>query len=145
MLEAGLAVIRLAALRVQMHPHPHLLTPIRHTPHTRLRCVRADFACALASARRQVGSDGRVFTRGAGGGEEVRLVDLMGRLGPDGATRLAALLLAAQPPGLTALDLRCTWAGKRREGLQRHASALRRCIGFVRGQGSGARDVKHRH
>ena len=55
-------------------------------------------------------SDGRVFTRGAGGGEEARLVDLVGCLGPDGATRLAALLLAVPPPGLTGLDLRCTGA-----------------------------------
>ena len=63
---------------------------------------------ARAPARRQVDSAGRVFTRGAGGGEEARLVGLGRRLGPDGATRLAALLLASPLPGLTALDLRCT-------------------------------------
>ena len=65
-----------------------------------------------APARRQVNGYGRVLTTGAGGGEEARLVDLGGRLGRDGATRLAALLLAAPPPGLTALDLRCTGAGR---------------------------------
>ena len=70
-----------------------------------------DRLIARAPARRQVDSAGRVFTRGARGGEEARLVDLGGGLGPDGATRLAALLLAASPPGLTALDLRCTGRG----------------------------------
>ena len=48
-----------------------------------------------------------MYTRGAGGGEEARLVDLREPLWLDGATRLAALLLAAPPAGLTALDLRC--------------------------------------
>ena len=53
----------------------------------------------------------RVFLRSAadGAGEEclVRL-DEQQRLGPAGAMRLAALLLAAPPPLLASLDLRCT-------------------------------------
>ena len=60
----------------------------------------------LALTPRQIYSNGWVLTRGAGGWDEARLVDLGGRLGPDGATRLVALLLAAPPPGLTVLDLR---------------------------------------
>ena len=59
-----------------------------------------------APALRQVDSDGWALTRGVGGREEAWLVDFGGRLRPAGARRLAALLLAAPPPGLTALDLR---------------------------------------
>ena len=67
-----------------------------------------------------------MLTRGAGSGEEARLVDLGGRLGPDGAMRLAALLLAAPPAGLMALDLRCTGAGRGGcyNGVYRHCGVV---------------------
>ena len=89
-----------------MHPHPpHAPNRLfAHATHTHVCGARGP----RSPARRQVDYHGWVLTRGAGGGEEARLVDLGERLGPDGATRLAALLLAAPPVGLTALDLRCT-------------------------------------
>ena len=65
----------------------------------------------------QVDDDGRVFVRSAAaaeGAEAGRLVDLGGGLGPEGGSRLAALLLAAPPPKLTELILRCFSATKPR-------------------------------
>ena len=44
--------------------------------------------------------------RSAAAAEAGRLVDLGGRLGPEGGSRLAALLLVAPPPQLAELNLR---------------------------------------
>ena len=110
-----------------------------HATHTPLRCTRAEIACA--PARRQVDNGGRVLTRGPGGRGEARLVDLGGRLGRDGATRLAALPLAAPQTGLTSLDLRCTGAGRGGAG---RGGVTTECIG-VAGVVLALSAQRHRH
>ena len=70
-----------------------------------------------------------MISRGAVGWDEARLVDLGGRLGPDGAARLAALLLAAPPPGLTTLGLRFPKGGEISCGISRGMFRFVRCYG----------------